>query len=81
MKKGIAIALLLMGMFGIQAHAYDFGIRLSNGDSLFFNVTDVQNHYVSVVPPRTGGTTYYYGHRQPSGAVMMPAAVKRHNGD
>ena len=81
MKKGIAIALLLMGMFGIQAHAYDFGIRLSNGDSLFFNVTDVQNHYVSVVPPRTGGTNYYYGHRQPSGAVIIPANVNWNNQD
>ena len=76
MKKGIAIALLLMGVFALEAKAYDFGIRLSNGDSLFFNVTDVQNRYVKVVPPRTGGTNHYYGHRQPSGAVIIPAKVK-----
>ena len=75
MKKGIAIALLLLGFFGFEAKAYDFGIRLSNGDSLFFNVTDVAKHEVKVVPPRTGGTNHYYGHRQPTGAVVIPAKV------
>lgn len=75
MKSRVAIVLLLMTMMGVEAKAFDFGTRLNNGDSLFFNVTDVVNHYVSVVPPRTGGTNHYYGHRQPSGTVVIPAKV------
>lgn len=75
MRKKVAIVLMLIGLFGIEAKAYDFAIRLTNGDSLFFNVTDVVAHHVAVVPPVKGGTNCYYRHRQPSGAVIIPAKV------
>lgn len=76
MKVKVAIVLALMCFFGHEAKAYDFAVRLSGGDSLFFNVTDVEKHHVAVVPPVMGGTNnFYYRHQQPSGALIIPARV------
>lgn len=74
-RVAFVCALLLTAM--LPARAYDFGMRLNNGDSLFFSITG--SHRVSVVPPVSDGTDYYYGHQQPSGVVMIPAEVE-HNG-
>ena len=75
MKKRVALILAMMGLFAIEAKAYDFGIRMNNGDSLFFNITDARGRYVAVTAPVAGRSNYYYGHVQPSGVVMIPETV------
>ncbi len=76
MKYRTIVVCLLMCLVGMEAKAYDFATRLSNGDSLFFNVTDASARQVCVVSPSKGGTNYYYGHQQPSGTVVIPAEVE-----
>lgn len=76
MKVKVAIVLALMCFVGLNAKAYDFAVRLSDGDSLFFNITDVNKHQVTVVPPVIGVTSnFYYRHQQPSGSLIIPSQV------
>ena len=51
MKYRTIVVCVLMCLVGMEAKAYDFATRLSNGDSLFFNVTDASARQVCVVSP------------------------------
>ena len=57
-----------------EARAYDFAVRISNGDSLFFHIVD--GGAVAVVAPVRGGDNFYLGHQQPSGVVAIPETVE-----
>lgn len=67
---------ILMCVACVEAKAFDFAVRLSNADSLFFSIIDAEAHRVAVVSPVSVGTNYYYGHRQPSGVVTIPERVE-----
>lgn len=71
----VALVLAVMGLFTVEAKAYDFAIRLSNGDSLYFNITDMRARHVEVMAPASGAMGYYDGHTQPSGALFIPETV------
>lgn len=75
MKKRVAIVLTLLSLFVLEAKAYDFAIKMRNGDSLFLKVISSSEHTVSVVPPNEGGGNYYLGHVQPSGTLAIPSTV------
>ena len=76
MNRRVAIVCALLLTVVLPARAFDFGIRLSNGDSLFFNITNVKSHRVMVVSPQSVGTDYYYGHQQPTGTLVIPSEVE-----
>lgn len=73
--KRVAIVLAFVALFAFPAKAYDFALRMSYGDTLFFEVTDAQRFYVSVVAPSAEGPNYYDGHKRPSGVIAVPAEV------
>lgn len=79
MNRKVAIVCVLLLTVVLPARAFDFGIGLSNGDSLFFSITDARAHYVAVVSPQMKGVNYWYGRRQPSGVLVIPEEVQ-HNG-
>ncbi len=74
-NRKVAIVLALMALVAFPVKAQDFAVRLSSGDSLFFEITDAQRLQVTVVPPSDDGTDYYKGHQKISGVLVIPATV------
>ena len=86
-SKGLRIAVcvslfffLHSSLFIPKAWAYDFAVRLSNGDSLFFDITHRTEHHVAVIAPNPEGSDYYRNHRQPQGLLVIPSEVT-YNGE
>lgn len=75
MNRRVAIICALLLTVVLPAKAFDFGIRMNNGDSLFFKITDEKGRHVAVTAPVSGRTNYYYGHTQPSGVLIIPETV------
>lgn len=78
MLRGGSFLIILAFHFSLfisPAKAADFPVRLNNGDTLYFNITDAARMQVSVVPPNTDGPNYYSGHRKPSGVLVIPSEV------
>ena len=75
MNRRIAIVGVLLVVFALRASAYDFAVRLSYGDSLFFTITSRSGQQVKVVAPNPDGADYYRGHRQPQGVLTIPGEV------
>lgn len=75
MKLKALWVIVLMSVAAVEAKAYDFAVAIGNGDSLFFSITDRNSRHVMVVYPSLVGANYYYGHRQPSGTVVIPGSV------
>ena len=78
MKKVLLLLLMLMSAYG--AMAYDFAVRINSGDTLFFDITNVMTHHVSVVAPDPKGPDYYSGHQRPSGVLVIPSSVQNIDG-
>ena len=76
MKK-FTVALVLI-MISIQAsYAADFSSVSPSGHTLYYNITDADNHYVCVTYP--GGSFGYSGYTKPSGHVTIPSTVTYNN--
>ena len=75
MNKKVAIVLAFMALFAFPAKAQDFAVRMNSGDSLFLEITDYQNHLVTIVPPNSYGPDYYKGHRKVAGILIIPSDV------
>lgn len=76
MKKWkVAIVLAFMALLAVPAKAFDFAVCLNSGDSLFFEVTDHQQQFVTIVPPNAEGPEYYKGHRKVVGVLVIPSEV------
>lgn len=75
MDKKVAIVLAFMALLAFPARAYDFAVRVNSGDSLFFEITDANHQYVTIVPPNYDGPDYYRGHRKVAGVLIIPSEV------
>lgn len=73
--KRVAIVLAFVALIAFPARAYDFAVRMSRGDTLYLEVTDAQKRLVTVVAPNSDGPDYYYGHKRPSGVLVVPSDV------
>lgn len=72
-KKGFLIALLLVALIN-SAWAFDFYAVCSSGQTLYYNITDANNHYVEVTCP---GASYapWTGYTEPTGNMTIPSSV------
>ena len=70
-KKGFLFALLLAALVN-SAWAFDFYAVCSTGQTLYYNITDANNHYVEVTYPGYSGWDSY---TQPTGNLTIPASV------
>ncbi len=75
MNKKVAVVLVFMALLAFPARAFDFAVRLNSGDSLFFEISDANHHYVTIVPPNNMGPEYYKGHRKVAGVLVIPSEV------
>lgn len=76
MKKKVAFVLAFMAVLVFSVQASDFSVRLSSGDTLFFNIIDAEARHVEVTCPVLMGSSHYMNHRQPTGVVTIPATVE-----
>ena len=85
MKKKILIAILMVLCQAPIIYAYDFSAVCSTGQTLYYSITNSQNHTVSVVPPMnifhnssSDSHPFYvcYGsYPKPSGNLKIPETV------
>ena len=74
MKKHFLLILLLACVLQSSwaQEPYDFSAETAEGQTLYYKITDIDNHYVSVVPPRG---KLWTGFTQPMGSVTIPSSV------
>ena len=70
--KAVMIGLLL-GVVG-KVNAYDFSAVCETGQTLFYTITDYQNHYVSVVSPSISYNNWG-NHPKPAGNMVLPENI------
>ena len=75
------IVLLLNNVVGMtKGYAYDFSAVCPSGQTLYYNITDVTNHYLELTYPGTTGGWYgWSGYTKPTGDMVLPGNVL-HNG-
>ena len=68
------VLILMLGGFGvIKGYAYDFSAVCSTGQTLYYNITDANNHYVEVTcPGEVGWPTNF---TKPTGELRIPETV------
>ena len=74
-KKGFLFVLLFVALIN-SAWAYDFYAVCSTGQTLYYNITDANNHYVEVTCP---GINNWTGYTKPTGNLAIPSSVN-HSG-
>ena len=70
-KKGFLFALLFVALVN-SVWAFDFYAVCSTGQTLYYNITDANNHYVEVTYPGYNGWDSY---TLPTGNLSIPASV------
>lgn len=55
-----------------KCFAYDFSAICSTGQTLYYNITDSENHYVQLTSPKYES---WYGFTKPTGNMVLPAQV------
>lgn len=74
-KKSFLFALLFVALVN-SVWAFDFYAVCSTGQTLYYNITDANNHYVEVTYP---GVTPWTGYTKPTGSLAIPSSAS-HNG-
>ncbi len=75
MKKRWVVLLLSFFMGVSTAWAHDFSATCSSGQTLYYTITDSNNHYVSVVAPGGNNSSGWNNYTKPTGAMEIPATV------
>ena len=79
LKRALCIALLilLLGVAGMtKGYAYDFSAVCSTGQTLYYNITNAEYHYVELTCPGNYG---WYGYDKPAGDIVLPTTVYDEN--
>lgn len=78
--KAVMIALLL-GVAG-KTYAYDFSAVCETGQTLYYNITNAEYHYVELTHPGSfGGDGAWNGYEKPTGNIIIPKYVYDANDD
>ena len=77
-KSMFALVLFLFVGCG-TAWAYDFSAVCSSGQTLYYTITDVSNHYVAVVAPGGNSSSGWNNNTKPTGVLEIPATVVNGN--
>ena len=69
----LTLTAVMYALAVITAHAYDFTATDTNGNTLYYTITDSSNNYVGVTNDGTSGKSAYGS--LTSGAVVIPSTV------
>lgn len=74
------LLVLLLGVAGMtKGYAFSFSAVCSTGQTLYYNIIDATNHYVSITCPGTVGTNGWNNYTKPAGQVTLPNIVEYNN--
>ena len=73
-----ALFVLLLSVAGMtKMYAYDFSAVCETGQTLYYNITDAQNHEVELTCPSANHFYYsWYGFAEPTGDIILPETVQ-----
>ena len=73
-----ALLVLLLSAVGMgKMYAYDFSAVCETGQTLYYNITDAENHYVELTCPGWANYEYcWYGYTKPTGEIILPESVQ-----
>lgn len=77
MKRVLRTALLVLLLSAVgmgKGYAYNFSAVCSTGQTLFYTITDNENHYVSVVSPSISYNNYG-NYTKPAGDMVLPGYI------
>ena len=76
-KRIVLIALLLSAVGMGKMYAYDFSAVCETGQTLYYNITDAENHYVAMVcPGQADYSNCWSGFTKPTGDIVLPENVQ-----
>lgn len=68
--------ILMLGSVGIMnVYAYDFSAVCSTGQTLYYKITDANNHYVKLVYPGSSSSSAWSNYTKPTGNMVLPSSV------
>ena len=71
-----ALFFLLLSVVGMtKMYAYDFSAVCETGQTLYYNITDAENHYVELTCPGVLGINGWVGYEMPTGNIILPSYV------
>ena len=80
MKRALrgVLLVLLLGVVGMtKGYAYDFSAVCETGQTLYYNITDAENHKVELTCPSENHFYYsWYGFTEPAGEIILPESVQ-----
>ena len=79
MKRTLRTVLfvLLLGVVGMtKGYAYDFSAVCETGQTLYYSITDAENHYVELTCPGDPGWNGWDGYTKPTGDIILPEEVE-----
>ena len=72
-----ALFVLLLNVVGMtKGYAYDFSAVCPTGQTLYYNITDVENHYVELTCPGANQGNAWNGYINPTGNIILPDSVE-----
>ena len=75
-SKNSCFAILLVLFLGTgRAFAFDFSKTCSTGQTLYYNIIDVNNHYVEITCPGEDYDDPWNGFEKPTGNITLPKTV------
>ena len=73
----VLTVLLLCSVGMTNCYAYDFSAVCETGQTLYYSITDAENHYVALVcPGPTNPNECWFGFTKPFGAIVLPENVQ-----
>ena len=84
-QRDLRFALLFMMLFAgmTKSYAYDFSAVCETGQTLYYNITNADYHYVELTYPDNSGLAFHYwdGYEKPIGDIILPKYVYDANND
>ncbi len=75
MLKRLFTLLFVLGMGMATAWAYDFSAVAPSGQTLYYTITDADNHYVQMVAPGDNSSSGWNDYTKPTGDLTLPSVV------
>ena len=71
-----SMLILLLGVAGMtKMYAYDFSAVCETGQTLYYSITDAENHYVKLVCPGSYPEPWPSRYPEPTGTIILPNDV------
>lgn len=79
----VLTVLLLCSVGMTKSYAYDFSAVCETGQTLYYNITNAEYHYVELTYPDNSGLAFHYwdGYEKPIGDIILPKYVYDANDD